>query len=308
MSAFEQLVEQHHVIEFSSAVELALQQMGPKLRPFVTEKTFKGESVSYLDVYDTATASRRTGRKSDNLDAPVNRRRRWMNYQDPIQSGEYISEVDMWRSAMDPTSSLIQAHTQAVGREIDAMILGGLTGEAYEGKRGETTVALPAAQKVGIQTGSGSSPADTGMNVIKLREARKKLMKAHVDLTREEAFCALSADEHDALFDFVEATSADYNGWGAGENPVIRDGKLARLMGFTLVPYEDLLTNAAGTIRYSPCWVRSGVTLGIVSDIRARLWNDSSKQQAPVFNIDFVGDCRRGQDGKVVEIANLIPS
>lgn len=308
MSTFEQIVEQHHKIEFASTVELALQQMGPKLRPFVTVTSFKGESVSYLDVYGTATASRRTGRKSDNLDAPVQRTRRWMNYQDPIQSGEYITEPDMWRSAMDPTSSLIQAHTQAIGRGIDNLILTGLTGDAYEGKRGETTVPLPAGQKVGIQVGSGASPADVGMNVEKLRAARKKLLKAHVDLSREEAFCAITADEHDALFDFVQVTSADFNGWGAGENPVIRDGRLERLLGFTLVPYEDVLVNEAGTIRYVPAWVRSGVTLGVVSDIRPRLWNDSSKQQAAVFNIDFVGDCRRGQDGKVVEIACKIPT
>lgn len=308
MSTFEQLVQQHHIIEFGGAVELALQQNGPILRSFVSSMPCKGEQSANINLFGTATATTRTGRKAENLDAPIERTRRWLVYNDPIQSGEYIDGMDMWRQAMDPTSSLIQAHTQAIGRGIDKKILTGLTGDAYEGKRGETAVALPAAQKVGIQVGSGVSPADTGLNVIKLREARKKLMKAHVDLTREEAFCAVSADEHDALFDFVEATSSDYNGWGAGENPVIRDGRLQRLMGFTLVPYEDLLTNTGGTIRYVPAWVRSGLTLGVWSDVRPRLWNDSHRNQTPVFNIDFVGDARRTQDGKVVEIACLIPS
>lgn len=303
MSTFEQKVEQHHIIEFNAAAEIALQQMGPKLRPFISEKTCTGEQSAQINLFDRVEAERSTGRKPENLDNRANRRRRWLVYQDPIRTGEYIDEVDIWRQAMDPTSDLLQTHAQAIGRGIDAIILEGLTGAAYEGKRGETSVALPSAQKVGIQVGSGDTPADVGLNILKLRAARMALEKAHVDLDREELFIALSTQEHDALLSFVEATSGDFQEWDANLRPVYRTGKLQQFMGFNFVRHQELRTNSAGTIRYLPVWTRSALTLGVWSDVRTRLWNDSARTQTPVFQIDFAGDARRGQDGRVVEIA-----
>jgi hypothetical protein len=308
MSTFEQRVEQHHVIEFQSAVELTLQQMGPKLRPLINEQTCTGEQNALIRLFDRVEASQRTGRKPENVDNRANRRRRWLIYDDPWETGEYVDEVDVWRQAFDPTSNLLQTHAAAIGRRVDQIILEGLRGAAYEGKRGETAVALPAAQKVGIQVGSGTTPADVGLNVKKLRAARTRLAKGHVDLDREEVFLALSADEHDALFDFVEATSADYQNWDSAQRPAFKDGKLTRFMGFTFVPFEELPENAGNTIRYCMAWVKSAATLGIWSDIRTRMWNDSSRQQTPVFCIDFAGDCRRTQDARVVEIACLKPT
>lgn len=309
MSTFEQTVEQHHVLDFQSAVELALQQMGPKLRPFVAEQPCSGEANALIRLFDKVEASQRGGRKPENLDNRAARRRRWLIFDEPWESGEYVDEIDVWRQAFDPTSSLITTHAQAIGRRIDQIILTGMLGDAYEGKRGETRVALPAAQKVGIQIGTDASlPVDEGMNVAKLREARKILKKAHVDLDREDAYVAMSADEHDALFDFVQATSADYQVWDASQRPAYRDGKLTRFMGFNILDFEELPTNSAGTTRYCPVWVRSGCTLGVWSDVRSRMWNDSGRNQTPVMNIDFVGDARRTQDGKVVEIACQVPT
>jgi hypothetical protein len=305
--AIEQLVEQHHIITFQANVELALQRMGPKLRPFVDFQPCQGEQSALIRLFDPVKSQRRTGRKPENVDNRAGRRRRWLLFQDPVESGEYIDELDIWRQAMDPTSDLIRVHTMAVGRDIDEIIVEGLTGEAYEGKLTPTAVPLPSTQKVGIQVGS-SPAADTGMNIKKLREARKIFEKNEVDLDREELFVGMSADEHDALFDFVEATSADYQSWDASQRPVFRDGKLMRFMGFNIVRFQGWKTNAAGSIRYCPAWVKRSVKLGVWQDIRARMWNDSSRQNTPVFNIDFVGDCRRTQEGLVVEIACKIPA
>lgn len=304
---FEQTVEAHHVVDFDATVQLALQQYGPILRPYVDMQTCEGERSALITLFGRTDAQTVSGRKPENLDIVTPRSKRWLIYNDPIANGEYVNEQDIWRQAFDPTSSLMQSKVMSVGRAIDKMILTGLTGPAYEGKTGETAIALPAAQIVASDVRPSGS-GNTGMNVLKLRNARKTLVKAHVDLDREQAFLALSVDEHDALFDFVTATGV--TNFNALEAPVMVNGKLAKFMGFNFVAFQALNTRvqSSDTIRECVAWVKSAAKLGVWSDVRGRMWNDSSRRQTPVIDVDFVGDCRRTEEGKVVRIDCLVPA
>ncbi len=308
MSTFRQKVEQHDVIQFAAATALALQRNGPKLRPFVTEKPCVGIQAVAMNYFDKVEGIQQGGRKQDNLDIAASARRRWLLYNDPIKAGQYLDDEDMWQQGMDPTSALMQTHTAAVGRMIDAKIVDAFHGDAYEGRITPTAKPLPAAQKVGIQVGSGATPADTGLNPKKIRAGRKILGKNHIDLDREEVFLGVSEDEHDSLFDFVEASSADYQAWDASQRPVFRDGRLSRFLGCTMVRFEGWRTNANKTIRYLPMWTRQSIMLGVWKDVSTIADNDSSKQNQPWILLEAVMDARRMEDERVVEIACLIPS
>lgn len=295
---FEQIVEQHHVIQFRDASELAYQEVGSVLRPYVDEQPCEGEQNRMIRLFDPTTASRRTSRVPTNVDNRTPRRARWLIYQDPLEDGEYIDEMDLWRQAFDPQSDLLKAKNASIGRGIDQVILDGMFGAAYEGKRGEKSVSLPAAQTIATDVETGGT--HVGMTVFKLRKARQKLAEASIDLQRNQPYCAITARQHDDLLAFTQTTSADFNQL---DRPVLREGRLVRFMGFDLVEMQNLQTKSGdATVRLNPCWVKSGVCLGIWSDVRPRMWNDTHRNMTPYINIDAVMDCRRKQDPAVVVI------
>lgn len=295
---FEQIVEEHHIIQFRDASELAYQEVGSILRPFVDESTAEGEQNRMLRLFDPGTAQRRTERVPTNVDNRLNRRARWLIYQDPIESGEYIDQIDIWRQAFDPQSDLLRGHNAAVGRGIDDIILDGMLGDAFEGKRGEKKVVLPAGQTIPADVETPGT--DTGMTVFKMRKALQKLAEGFVDLDRTMPFIALTARQHDDLLAFTQVTSEDFN---RRERPVLRDGKLIEFLGMRIVRMQRLpLKSGTTDVRLNPVWVEKDVHLGIWSDVRPRMWNDTHRQLTPVIHIDFVGDCRRKQDAGVVVV------
>lgn len=291
--SFDQLVEAHHQLGMSNAVELALQRMGSKLRPHVTEKPAMGEAVPASDLLGEVKAQRLAARRRSNIENPVPRERRWLVRRDPIGTGQYLDDVDKFNSAMDPQSEIIQAHTNATGRALDDLILGmdedgnlgegGILGSAVSGKRLSSVSQLPSEFKT-VHGG-------VGLSIAKLRKARKKLGLDENDLAVFTPVCAITTTQHDDLLGIVESASANLN---MLEQPQIVDGKVTRLMGFEFVEHNGLYKT--GSTCSCPVWIKNNVVLGVWQDIRTRAWNDSSAGNTPYFEIDFVMDCTRKQD------------
>lgn len=291
---FDTRVEQSHKLMFSNNVELALQQLGSKLRPYVSEKPCSGEAEAASDLVQPVNYERQAGRPRSNIDNKGEFVRRWLMYRDPIATGQYLDREDRWRAAMDPSSELVRAHAAAIGRGIDDTILGidptgavesgGLLGAVVEGKRpGGAGVALPSAQ-ITVHGGAG-------LTIAKLRKARKRLGLDENDLDREMPVMAITANQDDDLLGIVESASANLN---MLEQPHIVDGKVQRLMGFTFVRCNRL--PKSGTTRSCPVWIKSKVVLGVWQDIRTDMFNDTSAANTPVIRIDAVMDATRIED------------
>ena len=60
---------------------------------------------------------------------------------------DLIDKQDQVRTLIDPTSSYAQA-AAALGRAMDDEIISAISGNAFSGETGSTTVALPAGRKI----------------------------------------------------------------------------------------------------------------------------------------------------------------
>ena len=280
---------------FVNMVEVSLQQNGSKLRPFVSEQPCASEGATAADLIGPVTYQRGPARRRSNIENVPSRSRRWHVFPDPIETGQYLDSADKFRMIEDPSSKLMEAHTNAIRLGIDDTILGinpdgtlfegGILGKVAEGKApGAATKALPSAQ-ISVHGGSG-------LTVLKLRGARKQLGLDENDLATFSPTMAISTVQHDDLLGIVENASANLN---MLEQPHIVNGRVTRLMGFNFVEINRLPKLQVG-IRSCPVWLKNKVELGIWQDVKPDMWNDSHARNTPYMHVDAWMDCVRIED------------
>jgi hypothetical protein len=306
-------VQQHHVLQFTRNVEHLLQQMGGKLVGLVSRGSYTGKSGAVVDQVGTVGVIRNRARHADTPHVSVPGDRRWVN-PNILTTSTLIDAIDDAKMLIDLRSPYAEAITKALGRADDDEIGAAFFGSAATGEQGLTPVTFSAGQIVGVNVGGTNS----GLNVPKLRTAKRLLMAAGLDLGSERAYIAISATEHDNLLGELQVTSLDYN-----SKPTLVDGRVTSFMGFNFVHMEWQATNTDGsaaypqslpfvapgglasTTRQIPCWVESGVHYGT--------WNDLSMQVTPrpdknyntqIWAEQIVGATRL-QEKKVVQIICL---
>ena len=143
--------------------------------------------------------------------------------------------------------------------------------------------------------------ADSNLNVAKLKEGKRRLMAADVDLEAEPVFCAITSTEHDALLNEIQVISLDFN-----DKPVLVSGKVTQFLGINFIHTELLTTgtdNDAATSRQVPLWVPNGMHYGNwqsqVTDISQRKDLHSLPWQAYVM---MTGGATRLELERVVRI------
>ena len=169
------------VQQYSNNVQMLSQQKGSLLRNSVDAETIVGKHAFFEQV-GSAVAQKRVSRHSDTpqIDTPHQRRRVSMV---DYEYADLIDKQDQVRTLIDPTSSYAQAAAFALGRAMDDEIISAVSGNAFSGETGSTTVALPAGQKI---TESGTD----GLTIAKLRSAKEKFdsLVEGVEYSSEEDF------------------------------------------------------------------------------------------------------------------------
>jgi hypothetical protein len=237
--------------QFSTNVQLLLQQKSSKLRGCVTEGKYQGEQASPVDqigAVDMQTPQARFAAKA-NTNAAVDRR--WV-LPTSKDLNQLIDSFDKLRMIADPTSSYVQNAVAAANRAIDDLIIDAMFAAASTGKSGSTSTAFTAGNVIA----SGSA----GLTLAKLRNAKKILMANQVDLDSDPIFCVITAEQHDDLFAETQVVSMDYN-----TKPVLVDGKISSFLGINFVHCERLDTETAE--RAIPVFAKSGMHLGIWGEI-----------------------------------------
>jgi len=282
----------HFVQQYTTNVQLLLQQKGSKLRNTVTVGSYTGKAAKAIEQVGPVTAQKRTIRHGDTplISTPADAR--WVFPVD-YEWADLIDDQDKLRMLIDPTSSYSQNGAYALGRAMDDEIISAFFADAKTGENGSTTTVFGVDQDVVVATGSTGA---TGLNIAKLREAKKILMANEVDIDNDPLFCIITAEQHDDLLNEAQAISLDYN-----TRPVLVDGKITAFMGFNFVHTERLPLNGSSQRRV-PAFAKSGMHLGLFNDINTMISERADKGYATQVYVKGTFGATRTEEGKVVEI------
>jgi len=265
------------------------QQKGSIFRPYIRVNSGVVGKYDHFDRLGATNAYKITSRHSDTttVDTPHSRRR--VVLEDYAWS-DLVDKVDKVKMLADPTSEYMIAGVNAMGRQMDDLVIASATGSATSvgSDDSSSSVSLPA----GNQIAHGSA----GMTLAKLRQARKILRTNLVDPS-EELYCALSAQAIDDLLaeSGTAITSIDYN----TDRPMVM-GFPKFFMGFTIVHSERLAT--ASNIRTCFAWAKSGIGLSVGMDVTTRISErDDKHYSTQVYSCMSLGSTRV-EDEKVVSI------
>lgn len=284
----------HFVQQYATNVQLLLQQKGSRLSGAVTMGTYYGEQASPVDQVGAIEMQTVAGRFAPigRVDAAVDRR--WVQPTD-YDLNQLVDSYDKLRLLTDPQSVYVQNAVMAAGRKQDALIIAAAIGTAKTGKTGTTSTVLPAAQKVAVNFGAA---ANTGMTVAKLREAKRLLMAANVDLESDQIYAAIGAQQHDNLLAEAQVISMDFN-----DKPVLVEGRITRFLGINLIQTELAVANLVSSQAQIAVWAKSGMHLGmwngIETDISQRKDLSSLPWQAYV---KMSAGATRLEEAKIVQI------
>lgn len=283
----------HFVSQFSSDIELLLQERGSKLRQHVRTGTHTGKQASPVNQIGAIVAASPSGRfaPKNRTDAPM--ARRWV-FPIDREIDQLIDQFDMLRLIEEPRPEYVENAAMAIGRSMDDAIVDALIGTSKIGETGSGTESFDSST-YGVANDFGSAAA-TGLTVAKIIEAQRLFMVANVDLDVDPMTIIISPTQHANLLNQVEVISTDFN-----LRPVLVDGRVRSFMGANLVVSNRL--DLTGSDRQCIAFVKSGAYMGIWKDIqtRASIRNDLSSEPFDLYSCATFGATRLEQ-GKVVRI------
>lgn len=288
---------------FTSNVQLLLQQKDSKLSGRVTTGSYVGKQAQVVDQIGAISMQPVTSRFAPmgRVDAPTDSR--WV-FPSDFDLPQLIDSFDKLKMLADPNSSYVQNAVAAANRQKDDLIISALFGTAKTGETGATsttfgtTVTTSGGRNVAVAFGAAAA---TGLNVAKLREAKRVLMANQVDLESEMLTCVVTAQQHDDLLKEAQVVSLDYN-----DRPVLVDGKVTRFLGIDIVHCERLTTgtdNASGTSTQVPVFAKSGMHLGIWNDISSDIDRRKDLQGLPWQAYVYMSaGATRVEENKIVRV------
>lgn len=287
-----------YVEQFSKNIQLKLQQKGSRLREAVMTGAHVGSQGSPVDQFGAIAANKVVNRYApmQRVDAPTDRR--WV-FPSDYDVPQLIDSFDKLRMLIDPMSSYVENSVHAMGRAMDTEILNGILGTNKTGNNGATPTSLPSGQIVSVSKGASSA---VNLTVAKLKEAKRLLMAAEVDLMSDQLYCAINANAHDNLLNEVQVISSDFN----GGKPVMEEGLIKRFLGINFIHTELLTTgsdDASGTSTMIPIWAKSGAYLGTWNDISTDVSQRKDLQGLPYQSYVYgtFGGCRL-EEKKIVQV------
>lgn len=295
-----QFVTTAFVQQYSTNIAMLLQQQGSRLRGAVMEHGFVGKAATVVEQFGAVTPVKNLARHSDTPLISTPQDRRWV-YPTDYDWADLIDSQDKLRMLIDPTGPYTQAGVMAMGRAMDDEIINGFFGTNNTGENGTTAVTFPSGQIVAANVGAS---ANTGLNVAKLRAAKKLLMQAEVDIDNDQLFVAITATQHDNLLNEVQAISLDYT-----DRPVLVEGRIRSFMGFNFIHSERIPGGpsysgsiSTGGLYYLPCWAKSGLALGMWNDVQASVDKRPDKRNSWQVYVTATVGATRTEEKRCVQI------
>jgi len=285
-------IPEHYSQQYTDTIQLKLQQGGSRLRAAVQNATHSGKAAVAVEQVGPVSARKRTTRHADTpvIDTPADKR--WV-FPNDYEWGDMVDHQDKVRMIVEPTSAYAVNGTNAIGRAIDQEIVAAFFGDAKTGENGTVTTSFPSDRVVDAAEGAAAA---TGLNIKKLKVARRKLMEQNVDVMNERLYCAVTAEQHENLLNEIQVTSQDFNA-----QPVLVDGLITRFLGFDFI-HTELLETDSGDLRRVPAWAFSGMHLGLWDAISGQIYPRPDKSNNIQVLVQGTFGATRLEEGKVVEI------
>ena len=286
---------QHFVIEYSSKVELLLQERGSKLRDKVMTGTHSGKQASPVNQVGAIEMQTPAGRFAPMGRVDASLSRRWVFPQDK-DLPQLIDKFDMLRLIEDLQGPYAENAAMAAGRYLDDLIIDAALGTASIGETGSGSEAFDTTN-YSVAAAFGAA-GEVGLTVAKLIETQRIFMGANVDVEMERPTVVISPRQHANLLNEIEVVSADFN-----MRPVLgADGMVRSFLGMDFVVSNRLdLVNTDDRACFA--FVKSGLHLGIWKDISFRVDERGDLSSIPwqLYTCVTAG-ATRTQQGKVIRI------
>ncbi len=238
--------------------EVKFQQMGSRLRPFVTERPQNVERDMY-DRIGTVGVTKKTIRHGPTILTDAEHTRIACLIDDWRPDTLAFDNEDLLRMKLnDPRNGYAETQAYALGRQVDQVIIDAATGTTYTGKNG-TLAETYSAATYGVAVNAvapGGVAANSNMTIEKLIQAKSKFGIAESIMDGEKLVLVWSQSQLDSLLRTTEVTSVDYNSVRALVN-----GTINTFMGFDFVRTE--LLNKTGNIRTCLAFPKSAIILGM---------------------------------------------
>ena len=277
------------VQQYQNTMRLLLQQRDSRLEgTTIPPVKIEGEYL-YWERLAATEAVELSTRHADtpNIEPEHSRRR---STTQPYVWSTLLDRADVGRMLVDPKGPYQEAARSAMNRRKDRIILAALGGNAYSGKAGGTTVALPAAQKV--------AHGSVGMTIAKLLNAKQLLDEAEAP---EERYFACPSESIIDLLGTTEVTNQDYNTVRA-----LVAGQIDSFLGFKFIRTElvYLENSSTTTTWYCYAYCKGAIGYGNLEDITVRLTERADKNYAWQPYVSMVLGVTRVEDEMVVEVAS----
>ena len=251
------------VQQYSNNVQMLSQQKGSLLRGVVDVESVNGKHA-YFERIGQVSAQKRVSRHSDTpqIDTPHSRRRISMA---DYEWADLIDQQDRVRTLIDPTSQYALAAAYAMGRSMDDEIIAAVSGNAFGGETGSTTIALPSAQKI---TESGTA----GLTIAKLRSAKEIMDSQSIDPSIPRTL-VVSPKQITDLLGTTEVTSSDFNTVKA-----LANGEISSFLGFNFIVSNRLTSSSSK--RLCLAFTNDAMKLALGKDVVTRIDERADKGYA----------------------------
>lgn len=286
--------------QFSTNLELKLQQMGSKLRGRVREGFHVGKMASPVNQVGAIQSKAPAGRYAPKNRTDSDFTRRWV-FPTDREIDQLIDSFDELKTIVDPKSAYVENAANACGRDWDDNIITNAVGNSSIGQDAAALTTedftVGGTNPFQVAANFGASAA-TGLTVAKLIETKRILRHYHNDLDADPATIIIGSSQEADLLKQAQVTNKDFN----GDRPVLVDGKVVRFMGFDIVVMERLPVVSANT-RGCIAFVKSGLYLGMWKDTmnRVSIRNDLSSEPYDLYTSHSFGSTRT-QLGKVIQV------
>ena len=257
------------ITKFTTEVEYLTQQMPARFWERSTIRGYEGSGATAVEQVGPTEMTQVTGvaQPATQTDTPLDQR--WI-YPSKWWIGDLVDTFEKLEIAISPDGYIATDFTYAMNRRKDRVWISNFFGSAFTGNTSTTgnaptnTIVFPAGQIVAVTVGSSGGATAIGLNVPKLRAARKQFRTKEVDLEYDPAYVGVSAIQEEDMLNQAQAISMDFQ-----DKPVLQEGQITRFMGFEFV-HSELLPIDANSYRQLPVWVKSGM--------RAGVWKDNNTQ------------------------------
>lgn len=293
---------QLYTTQFTTVLELKLQQMGSKLRGKVREGFHVGKQASPVNQIAAVQLKAPAGRFAPIQRTDTDFTRRWVFPQDG-ELAQLIDSFDELKTIVDPKSQYSDNAAQAVGRAWDDNIIANAFATSQTGQDAASLVAesFNAGTTVGnvgfaVVNTFGAGSTSVGLTVAKMIEAKRVFRHYHVDIDADPLTLVIGSTQEADLLKQVQVVSTEFN-----DRPVLVDGKITRFLGFDIVVSERLAVS--GSIRQCIAFAKSGLYLGVWRDMTniASQRNDLSGHPYQIYTMTSFGSTRT-QPGKVLQV------